>query len=771
MLRTILAGFVLLGCSNSVSVTISPTTATVAARATQQFAATVGNASDQTVTWSVQEASGGAVDANGLYTAPTVTGTYHVIATSKADPTRSATATVTVVPALNSAPPSMVAASMLHVSYDGTTNDLLTAGLGKSGLQGAAPTQGSLTPAAFLRRLAIYNNYRALVDMSTAGGYGVLYGPNIDTTGNDTLGQGMIAGDEYLAFADDGTGTLNVTMMVQIPASFDLNNPCIVTGTSSGSRGVYGAIATAGEWGLKHKCAVAYSDKGTGNGWFDMQNGAGDDINGIASNNLGATLEFFPNLSAADFSAFKTATPNRFAYKHAHSQKNPEKDWGKNALDAILFAFFELNEKLGPVDTATSKHQVVVFPGSTIVIAASVSNGGGASLAAAEQDTQGLISGVVAGEPQVQLAPSALAGLTIKRGANAVTAFGKPLYDYFTVAELYQPCAALSASANSYTSPVGAFQLNNARATARCASLNTLGYLTSTTTASQADEALAKLRAAGWEVDSDPIQLSHYTTNAVPAVTVTYANTYSRSSVKDNLCGFSFGATDGSGASVAAPPAAVNNLFGNGNGVPPTGPLSLIQNNSQGAPIREDLTVSAGSGTADYDADGADCLRKLFTGTTDPKATAVKTGIGEVQRTGNLRGKPAILVQGRADTLVPINHASRAYYGANQLAEGSASKVRLYEVTRAQHFDSFIPAFPGMQQNIIPLHRYVINSLDIMYAYLKSGTALPASQVVRTTPRGGPPTPAIAALNVPPITAPAAGDTITFSSGTLTVPE
>ena len=41
-------------------------------------------------------------------------------------------------------------------------------------------------------------------------------------------------------------------------------------GTSSGSRGVYGAIGTAGEWGLKRGCAVAYADKGTGMGVHDL---------------------------------------------------------------------------------------------------------------------------------------------------------------------------------------------------------------------------------------------------------------------------------------------------------------------------------------------------------------------------------------------------------------------------------------------------------------------------------------------------------------------
>ena len=60
--------------------------------------------------------------------------------------------------------------------------------------------------AAELRRLAIFNNYRAILDISPKGGYGTLYGPNIDADGNDTLGEGKIAGTEYLAYADDGSG-------------------------------------------------------------------------------------------------------------------------------------------------------------------------------------------------------------------------------------------------------------------------------------------------------------------------------------------------------------------------------------------------------------------------------------------------------------------------------------------------------------------------------------------------------------------------------------
>jgi hypothetical protein len=42
-------------------------------------------------------------------------------------------------------------------------------------------------------------------------------------------------------------------------------------------------------------------------------------------------------------------------------------------------------------------------PANTVVIAAAVSNGGGASLRAAEQDSAGWIDAVVVGEPQVSV--------------------------------------------------------------------------------------------------------------------------------------------------------------------------------------------------------------------------------------------------------------------------------------------------------------------------------------------------------------------------------
>ncbi len=80
-----------------VTVTVTPATATVQAGSTVQFGATSQGSSAPAVTWTVAEgASGGTVNALGLYTAPLSAGVYHVVATSAIDPTARSIATVTV---------------------------------------------------------------------------------------------------------------------------------------------------------------------------------------------------------------------------------------------------------------------------------------------------------------------------------------------------------------------------------------------------------------------------------------------------------------------------------------------------------------------------------------------------------------------------------------------------------------------------------------------------------------------------------------------------
>jgi 6-phosphogluconolactonase (cycloisomerase 2 family) len=81
---------------NGISVSINPKAAMVKVSGMTQFTSTIAGASRNGETWSVKEGGGGAVTQTGLYTAPATPGTYHVVVTSVADLTKSATATVTV---------------------------------------------------------------------------------------------------------------------------------------------------------------------------------------------------------------------------------------------------------------------------------------------------------------------------------------------------------------------------------------------------------------------------------------------------------------------------------------------------------------------------------------------------------------------------------------------------------------------------------------------------------------------------------------------------
>ena len=93
---------VIAGGSPSVSVSISPATATVQSGKTQQFTATVTGSSNTAVTWT---ATGGAVSSSGLYTAGSTAGSFTVTATSAADATKSATASVTIASGTSGLPP------------------------------------------------------------------------------------------------------------------------------------------------------------------------------------------------------------------------------------------------------------------------------------------------------------------------------------------------------------------------------------------------------------------------------------------------------------------------------------------------------------------------------------------------------------------------------------------------------------------------------------------------------------------------------------------
>lgn len=89
----------------SLRVDVSPTAASLAAGESLALTASVSG-SVKTVTWSVAEApAGGVVTPGGVYTAPDTAGTFTVIATSVADPSKQALARITVTPPPAPPPP------------------------------------------------------------------------------------------------------------------------------------------------------------------------------------------------------------------------------------------------------------------------------------------------------------------------------------------------------------------------------------------------------------------------------------------------------------------------------------------------------------------------------------------------------------------------------------------------------------------------------------------------------------------------------------------
>lgn len=117
--------------AQTVSVSVDPGETTLVTGQSGQFTATVNGTLNAAVTWQVDESGGGRIGADGVYTAPATTGTYHVRAVSQADSNASGVAAVTVV----EAPAGTVTISpkTIGVSASGTvTFTALTSGLASS---------------------------------------------------------------------------------------------------------------------------------------------------------------------------------------------------------------------------------------------------------------------------------------------------------------------------------------------------------------------------------------------------------------------------------------------------------------------------------------------------------------------------------------------------------------------------------------------------------------------------------------------------------------
>jgi hydroxybutyrate-dimer hydrolase len=510
-------------------------------------------------------------------------------------------------------------------------DDLLSGGLGLAGLAGAPyPFVQPLQPtAAELRRRAIQSSWKGIADLGPLGGYGYVYGAVPD-----------VPGREYTAFARIAGARQPHRVLLQVPDPFDAKARCLVVTASPGSRGIYGGIALAGAWGLPRGCAVAYTDKGAGSGYFDTAEGSGVALDGTRAQAGVQPLEFEPTGAPRDAG---------IATRHAHSGDHPEADWGEHVLQAVRFG-------LAMLDRA--------FPGqapftvaNTRIIATGLSNGGGAVLRAAGDD-DGMLDGVVAVEPNVH-----------------VPGQGRPFYDYATEAALLLPCALTDArfAATPLVTPLPWL--------ARGLSLRAAGLIDGMTPAAQAADALARLHAAGWRDDALASAATSTSFDVWRTVSAAYASAYLRRGVGDMPCGFRYA------AAATGPVNAMTRAawWADAGGVPPGAGVLL----TGGIAMNADPTFAGERG-----------LRALWEG-DDASSRSLRAAVDATMARLPDERLPVFVVHGAADGLVPTAFSSEPYI---RWLRASGRAPVYWKVPHAQHFDAFLslPGFGEAHAPLLP---------------------------------------------------------------------
>jgi hypothetical protein len=224
-----------------VALSVTPPVIQMSQGATEQFFA------NSDVTWSVSEgAAGGAITAAGLYTAPNVAGTFHVVATSRTDPSKSATAAITVFAITVSIFPNKVGMTTgesvsLTANVAGTVNQAVSWTILEAPAGGSISASGTYTaPAVFgifhVVATSQANSSRSALAVVTVQQASVSVSPTADVLG--------IAGVRPFVASVNGALNQNVNWSVQEGASGGgITNSGVYT--APGSTGNFHAVATA----------------------------------------------------------------------------------------------------------------------------------------------------------------------------------------------------------------------------------------------------------------------------------------------------------------------------------------------------------------------------------------------------------------------------------------------------------------------------------------------------------------------------------------------
>jgi len=150
-------------------ISVTPGQATVSQGATLTFVPVVSGTTNTAVTWRVQEgAAGGAITSGGAYTAPMASGTYHVVATSVADTTKSASANVFVPPvSVFVSPPAVSMGSGESVGLKADVFGCFSPAVNWSITEGAAG--GTITQGGSYTAPQTFGTYHAVATSSACG--------------------------------------------------------------------------------------------------------------------------------------------------------------------------------------------------------------------------------------------------------------------------------------------------------------------------------------------------------------------------------------------------------------------------------------------------------------------------------------------------------------------------------------------------------------------------------------------------------------------------
>lgn len=573
-------------------------------------------------------------------------------------------------------------------------DDLLTGGLGLQGLRNP-----SLPEGATARLAALHKNFRDLVELSPGGGF--------EASVKGGAAGLIVPGTEYGALLGLPGCRQAISVRVLVPQHFDWDRPLMVVAPSSGSRGVTGAIGDVGSWALPEGCALVLTDKGTGGAQILDENTCFDpDL--VATTELGAPTSFRLEPTIA-LSRFREANPGAIALQHAHSQDNIEAHWPSAVLAAASYGLDVLKKQEGLRQPKLTLDRIKV-------IAAGVSNGGGAVLRAAENDELRILDAVVAVEPNIT--PRNNYGGRVRLGNGADTSPGRTLVDYATAMNVLLPAALCApALANDPFAEVTA--AGEARQADWAGSLAKLGLLDGRNTAERATSALDKIRALGFAPQSEPLLHMMSVMHIWPAVAHTFVNALGKFPVEADPIGahITFADTDVLGQTLERTSLATpeqRRLYGAlSGGLSPGGGAFTVYKDGDIHPTLDDALA----------------LRRIATG-RGGDGHKVSAGMTEIRASARSRGHPTIVLHGRCDSLINVEHTSRAYFAAAMNSDTDTRNWRYYEHDTGQHFESLLMV-PGLSQRFNPLLPSFFQSLQFMRQHLFQAAPLPPSQVLR----------------------------------------